>query len=81
MHVKTFKTNEVSIVSKIVLTKSEAIALCKRGKQTVRKEFLKRVVEKLLEIDDVGKNVSEEERISPPIYKIDFTKMHEESKI
>ena len=71
MDIKSFKLNELNTLSKVLLTKSEAIGLCKRGNHKVRKIFLKQLVGKLLEIEDVRKMV--DNAITDPIIR----KLHE----
>ena len=60
MYIKAFKINEVNINLKLLLTKSEAIAVCKRGKHKVRKELLKHIAEQLMDLPDINTNVLED---------------------
>jgi hypothetical protein len=77
MDIKSYKINEVNVVVKTVLTKSEAIALCKKGKHKVRKEFLKHHAASLMKIDDIRK-VVQDDHIDFPSIDIDISTMTEE---
>ena len=80
MDTKAFKISDVNIMSRIVLTRAEAIAICKKGEHKVRKEFLKRIAAKLMEIDEVG-SIVQDDHIPLPSIEVDFSKMSEEAKI
>lgn len=60
MYIKSFKINEVNINVKLLFTKSEAIAICKKDKNEVREVFLQHLAEKLMEIEDVSKIVGDD---------------------
>lgn len=60
MHIKAFKINEVNINVKLLLTKSESIAVCKKGKHRVRKALLQHIAEQLMSIPDISKNVGDD---------------------
>lgn len=60
MYIKAFKINEVNINVKLLFTKSEAIALCKKGKHKVRKVMLQHLAEKLMEIPDISNVVGDD---------------------
>ena len=71
MNIKSFKINDLNTQTKILLTKSEAIGLCKRGNHNARKVFLRQLVEKLLEIKEVKTAVAGNSIIDPIIRKLD----------
>ena len=70
MNIKSFKINELNTLSRILLTKSEAIGLCKKSNHKARKVFLRQLIGKLLEIDDVKNGVGSETVLSPTIRKL-----------
>ena len=53
MNIRSFKLNELNIMSKIILTKAEAIGLCKRSNWHVRRAFMKHLVEVLSAIEGI----------------------------
>ena len=59
MYIKAFKANEVNINVKLLLTKSESIAICTKGKNKVRKALLQHIAQKLMDIEDVSKVVGD----------------------
>lgn len=61
MNIKSFKINDLNTLTKITLTKSEAIAVCSPKKYGVKKALLRQLVNKLMEIDDINKVVNSDE--------------------
>lgn len=59
MFIKSFKINEVNINTKLLLSKSEAIAVCTKGKHKVRKALLQHIAKSLMEVEDVSKVVGD----------------------
>lgn len=57
MNIKSFKINDLNTLSKITLTKSEAIAVCSPKNYGVKKALLRQLINKLIEIDDIKNNV------------------------
>lgn len=53
MDIKSFKLNDINIMSKIVLTKSEAIGLCSKNYSKVKKGVLKGLIAALMQIPEV----------------------------
>lgn len=60
MNAKSFKINEVNTMTRLLLTKSEAIGLCKKGNHKARKIFIKRIIDSLLTIPEVGDVVGDD---------------------
>jgi hypothetical protein len=57
MDIKSFKTGDMNIMSKIVLTKSEAIGLCSKNYSRVKKGVLAGLIEELMRIPEIDKAV------------------------
>ena len=53
MDIKSFKLNDINIMSKIVLTKSEAIGLCSKNYSRVKKGLLKGLINELMKIPEI----------------------------
>lgn len=53
MDIKSFKLNDINVMSKIILTKSEAIGLCSKNFSKVKKGVLKRLIEELMSIPEI----------------------------
>ena len=70
MNIKSFKINDLNTQTKVLLTKSEAIGLCKRGNHAARKVFLRQFVEKLLEIEEIKTAVAGNSIVDPLIRKL-----------
>jgi hypothetical protein len=77
MDVKSFKINEVNVSLKILLTKSEAIGICKKGYHKARKEFLKKIAANLLKIDEIQKEVGDD-HIPMPMPTLNISQMYKE---
>lgn len=60
MYIKAFKINEVNINVKLLLTKSEAIKVSKKGNHNVRKVLLQHIAGQLMTIPDVSDMVGDD---------------------
>lgn len=54
MDIKSFKLNDINIMSKIILTKSEAIGICSKNYSKVKKGVLKGLINGLMNIPEIN---------------------------
>ena len=57
MDIKSFKLNDINVMSKIVLTKSEAIGLCSKNFSKVKRSLLERLINELMTIPEIDQAV------------------------
>lgn len=57
MDIKSFKLNDVNVMSKVILTKSEAIGLCSKNFSKVKKGVLERLIKELMTIPEIDQAV------------------------
>lgn len=73
MNINSFKLGDIGTLSKINLTKSEAIAVCSKGGNKARKILITKLIQNLLDIPEIENAVGEKRMFSKLNIKLNST--------